>query len=95
MINLYEYLKDESFLKKLDSLRIRETTIKITILDWSENPIDDIEGLVSSGNLNINGDSAIRRTANLSLVIKEKTSAELAKFKSLIALNKKVRLEIE
>ena len=59
-----------------------------------ENPIDVIEGLVSSGNLNINGDSAIRRTANLSLVIKEKTSAEMAKFKSLIALNKKVRLEI-
>ena len=94
LINLYEYLKDEAFLKKLDSLRIRETTIKITILDWAENPIDDIEGLVSSGNLNINGDSAIRRTASLSLVIKEKTSAEMAKFKSLIALNKKVRLEI-
>ena len=89
LINLYEYLKDEAFLKKLDSLRIRETTIKITILDWAENPIDDIEGLVSSGNLNINGDSAIRRTASLSLVIKEKTSAEMAKFKSLIALNKK------
>ena len=33
MINLYEYLKDESFLKKLDSLHIRENTIKITILD--------------------------------------------------------------
>ena len=94
MINLYEYLKDESFLKKLDSLHIRENTIKITILDWQENPIDNIEGLVSSGNININGDSAIRRTASLNLIIKEKTAAGMAKFKSLIALNKKVKLEI-
>ena len=94
MVNLYEYLKDESFLKKLDSLHIRENTIKITILDWQENPIDNIEGLVSSGNININGDSAIRRTASLNLIIKEKTAAGMAKFKSLIALNKKVKLEI-
>ena len=94
MINLYEYLKDESFLKKLDSLHIRENTIKITILDWQENPIDNIEGLVSSGNININGDSAIRRTASLNLIIKEKTATGMAKFKSLIALNKKVKLEI-
>ena len=94
MINLYEYLKDESFLKKLDSLHIRENTIKITILDWQENPIDNIEGLVSSGNININGDSAIRRTASLNLIIKEKTAIGMAKFKSLIALNKKVKLEI-
>ena len=94
MINLYEYLKDESFLKKLDSLHIRENTIKITVLDWQENPIDNIEGLVSSGNININGDSAIRRTASLNLIIKEKTATGMAKFKSLIALNKKVKLEI-
>ena len=94
MVNLYEYLKDESFLKKLDSLHIRENTIKITILDWQENPIDNIEGLVSSGNININGDSAIRRTASLNLIIKEKTATGMAKFKSLIALNKKVKLEI-
>ena len=94
MVNLYEYLKDEVFLKKLDSLHIRENTIKITILDWQENPIDNIEGLVSSGNININGDSAIRRTASLNLIIKEKTATGMAKFKSLIALNKKVKLEI-
>ena len=94
MVNLYEYLKDEAFLKKLDSLHIRENIIKITVLDWEENPIDDIEGLVSSGNININGDSAIRRTASLSLIIKEKTATGMAKFKSLIALNKKVKLEI-
>ena len=94
MVNLYEYLKDEAFLKKLDSLHIRENIIKITVLDWEENPIDDIEGLVSSGNININGDSAIRRTASLNLIIKEKTAAGMAKFKSLIALNKKVKLEI-
>ena len=94
MVNLYEYLKDEAFLKKLDSLHIRENIIKITVLDWEENPIDDIEGLVSSGNININGDSAIRRTASLSLIIKEKTATGMAKFKSLIALNKKIKLEI-
>ena len=94
MSNIYEYLNDETFLKLLDSLQIRENTIRITVLDWEENPLENIEGLVTSGNLNINGDSAIRRTANLSLIIKEKTATGMAKFKSLIALNKKVKLEI-
>ena len=53
-IDLYEYLKDESFLKKLDSLHIRENTIKITILDWQENPIDNIEGCAESAGVRIN-----------------------------------------
>ena len=50
MSNIYEYLNDETFLKLLDSLQIRENTIRITVLDWEENPLENIEGLVISGN---------------------------------------------
>ena len=93
MVNLYKYLKDEVFLKKLDSLHIRENIIKITVLDWEENPINDIEGLVSSGNININGDSAIRRTAQLSLFIPS-SEVDYTNAASLISINKKIKLEI-
>jgi hypothetical protein len=38
----YPYLNDSSFLKTIDELQIKEQFVKITILDWNENPVQDI-----------------------------------------------------
>ena len=51
----YIYLNDSDFLQEIDELPIKEQFVKITILDWNENPIQDIQGKVISGNINING----------------------------------------
>jgi len=37
-------------------------------LDWEENPIQDIQGKVLTGNINLSGDSSVRRTASLSVI---------------------------
>lgn len=90
----YEYLKDSDFLRYVDSQHLQEISVKITVLDWEENPVQEIQGLVSNGTLNLNGDSAIRRTCNLTMIVKETEAFGMAKLKSLISLNKKVRVDI-
>ena len=69
--NNYKYLKDVSFLTKLAKLPLLSSLVKISFLDWEENIIKQIESQVISGNINIDGNSAIRRTASLGLILEE------------------------
>ena len=62
------YLLDKDFLKQVDEYYQREVYAKIVSLDLDENPIAEIQGNVTQGTININGDSAVRRTCNLTLV---------------------------
>ena len=49
---------------------IFEKYVKIIALDINENPIEQIEGKVSSGGaINIDGSSAVRRTCSLTLLV--------------------------
>ena len=63
-----EYLKDDKFLSLIDSLQIKEQYIKLTLLTWDEEPIEDIEGYSIGGNLNLDGNSSVRRTCNLEMI---------------------------
>ena len=65
----YVYLNDSDFLEKINSDRQQTQYVKITLLDWEENPIEEIQGLTTGGSINLNGDSAVRRTCNLSITI--------------------------
>jgi len=65
----YDYLNDTSFLKKLTKLHIKTYFVKITVLNWEEEPSEIIEGRVISANINIDGQSSLRRTANLSIFV--------------------------
>ena len=89
----YEYLTDADFLKQVDLLLLKEQYAKITILDWYEDPIRDITGIVTGGNLNIDGSSAVRRTCNLNVYIHD-TELNVEKAENLFSLNKKVAIEI-
>lgn len=90
----YEYLKDEAFLQTMDKSHLKEQFAKITILDWYENPIKDIESIVTGGNLNLDGQSAVRRTCNLSVFIKNENYANVTEIDNLFSINKKIYLEI-
>ena len=58
----------KDFLNELAQERWKEQYIKIDILNFStEDLILSIEGYATSGNINLNGSSYIRRTATLSL----------------------------
>lgn len=89
----YEYLQDTDFLKRLYEYPIQTQYCKITILDWKERPLQEIQGRVTGGNINLDGNSAMRRSCNLSAYIDKKT-ASVTIVNNLFALNKKMYLEI-
>jgi hypothetical protein len=89
----YPYLLAPDFLKEVDELKFREEYGKITLLDWEENELEDIEGIIQSGNINIDSSSAMRRTATLSFVVAEDTLSYTDAV-SKIAINKKIKLAV-
>ena len=90
----YEYLTDSNFLKNVNQMHIKEQYAKITILNWNEEPIQEIQGIVTGGSLNIDGKSSMRRTCNLSVFVAEDTNTNVTDIDHLFSLNKKMYLEI-
>ena len=89
----YPYLNNNTFLKQLTNLHIKEYFVKITVLSWIEQPIEDIEGRVISANINIDGQSIIRRTATLSVAVDDLIN-NITNVENLLSINKKVNLQI-
>jgi hypothetical protein len=90
----YKYLQDSAFLAEIDNLQIRTQFVKITLLDWLENPIQEIQGLVTGGSGNLDGKSAMRRSANLTVQITNEELANVTNVNNLFSINKKIYLEI-
>lgn len=92
-MNNYAFLQDKRFLQQLDKLHIKQQFVKITVLNWKEEPLKQIQGIAISGSVNLDGSSSMRRTATLSLFAEEKDN-NLANIDSLFAINKKCFLEL-
>lgn len=89
----FKYLQDFKFLQKIDGLKIKNKYAKITLLDWNETPIKDIESIVIGGNVNIDGASSMRRTCNLSVFL-DKEHNDVTYVENNFSLNKKVKIAI-
>lgn len=89
----YPYLNDKDFLKKIDEELILVQSVKIILLNWKEQPIQSIQGRITGGTISNNGDSAIRRTCNLSTFV-EDDKYNYKTLDSIFSLNKKVQIEI-
>lgn len=63
------YSKD--FLRKMDESQHKEKYAKITLLNNQELPIETVEGRITAGSINIDGNSAVRRTCSLTMVSEE------------------------
>ena len=84
-----------TFLNDLFAQSNREIYARITTLTQKEQAIESIEGRVSSGSINIDGSSIIRRSCSLTLVAKNLDINEFYwgvknKFKLEIGLSNKV-----
>lgn len=90
---LYPYLNDTYFLLQVDNMQEKEQFVKITVLDKDEKPIRAIEGQVTSGNLNINGSSAIRRNGSISFVVTNEEEG-IPFLQNLFFFNNRIKLEI-
>ena len=62
-------LLDKSFLKKLFHQREREIYIKIISYNKNREIQETIEGLATGGSINIDGNSAVRRSCSLTLAV--------------------------
>lgn len=90
----YPYLQDSDFLYLIDSLKMKTQFVKIVLLDWQENPLQEIQGITTGGNLNLDGNSAMRRSCNLSAFIPDSSLSDVTNVNSLFSINKKVYIEI-
>lgn len=90
---VYNYLKNSTFLKEIDEMPIKEQFVKITVLDFLENPIQEIQGKITSGSISLNGSSSVRRTANLSMIADDANN-DIRSVNNLLSISKKIKLEI-
>ena len=67
----YPYLNDKEFLREFDKNRLKKQYVQITLLNWDEEPLQEIQGIASAGSISINGNSSVRRTCSLTLNIKD------------------------
>ena len=88
----YPYLNDIEFLNKIYDQHNQTVYTEITVLDWYERPVKQIQGRVLSASISVNGDSAVRRTANLSVKIFDNNEL-YTNIDSLLSINKKIFIE--
>lgn len=87
------FLQDKRFLEKIDKLHIKEQYIRITVLNWQEEPLQTVQGIAINGSVNLDGNSSMRRTASLSIFAEEKDN-NLANIDHLFSVNKKCKLQL-
>lgn len=92
----YDYsdaVSREDFLTSLDSILNKKGRIKITLLDWDENPIKNIEGEISSGSLSVSGDSAVQRAGSITCTV-SCFDYDVSSIQADYSINKKVYIEM-
>lgn len=80
---------NNEFLTALCEQKQREIFARIILLTWDEKPLEQIEGSITQGSINIDGRSAVRRTCSLTMLPWKK---EVRTY--LWTLNSKFQLEI-
>ena len=85
--------KKEIFLAKIDNFINQKQYINMILLDWKENPIKEIQGIISGGSISKDGNSSVRRSANLNCSV-NRGEYNVDNIKMDFSLNKKVFIEI-
>lgn len=93
MIYNFPYLKDNSFLKRFNETHLKEQYVKIIVLTYDEKPIKQIQGLVTGGNISLDGSSGMRRTCNLNMIVNQENMS-LTDTQNLLSINKKIEVLI-
>ena len=101
----YPYLQDSwyedansqkqrrNFLATIDNFLNQKQYVRITLLNWTEEPIKEIQGELSSGTISKDGSSSVRRTCQLSAAI-SRGEYDVEDADMDFAINKKIFIEI-
>lgn len=91
--NSNEQLVKRNFLQNIENFVNQRQYVKITLLDWEERPIKDLEGTLTGGSLSKDGSSPIRCTGSFTCSVSYgEYDIQLAE--SDFAINKKIFVEI-
>lgn len=82
-------LLDKDFLKKIDLCNHKTIYAKIILLTFDEEPVEEIQGKITQGSINIDGASAVRRTCSLTM-----TAQDININNNYWALKNKFKLEV-
>ena len=85
--------KKRDFLATIDDFINQRQYIRLTLLNWDENPIKEIQGEITSGNMTKDGTSAVRRSASLSCSVNG-GEYTIEDGNMDFAINKKIFIEI-
>lgn len=86
-------LKRRNFLKTIDNFVNQKQYVRLTLLNWNEEPLKEIQGTISSGSLSKDGSSSIRRTCSLTASISS-GDYDIENMSYDFAINKKIFIEI-
>ena len=86
-------LKRRNFLKTIDNFVNQKQYVRLTLLNWNEEPLKEIQGVVTSGSLSKDGSSSIRRTCSLTASI-DSGEYDIENMSYDFAINKKIFIEI-
>lgn len=84
-----KYLQDINFLKEICAQQNQEIFGRVYSLDKYDNIVKDFTGIVQSGSINLDGSSAIRRTCQLTILIKNFNFSD-----TILDYNMKIKIEI-
>ena len=105
MRKFYPYLRDSyheteeegltrrEFLAQLDDIINQKRYAKLTLLNWKEEPLKEIQGEIVSGFLSKDGSSAVRVTGNLTTAV-DAGSYSVEDANMDFAINKKIFIEV-
>ena len=91
--NLNEEQQKKSILGLIDDFINQRQYVNMTLLDWHENPLKEIQGIISSGSISKDGSSSVRRSCSLSCSV-SKEEYNIDSMEMDFALNKKIFIEI-
>ena len=86
-------LKRRNFLKTIDNFVNQKRYVRLTLLNWNEEPLKEIQGVIVSGSLSKDGSSSIRRTCSLTASI-DSGEYDIENMSYDFAINKKIFIEI-
>lgn len=91
--NLNEEQQKRGILSLIDNFVNQRQYVNMTLLDWQENPLKEIQGLIASGSISKDGSSSVRRTCSLSCSV-SKEEYNIDSMQMDFSLNKKIFIEI-
>lgn len=91
--SLTEVAKKNNFFTKIDKTLNQRQYVRVTLLDWDENPLKELQGVLSSGTLTKDGTSSVRRTLSLQAQI-DSGGYNISNLSDEFSINKKVFIEL-